>query len=281
MLPLENITSAGNPLLKEIRRAVARGGLTAEGWCIAETFHLVEEAVRSGCAVKAVLAAQGKRAVVEAMLPRLGAINLGAIKAALLPDALFASIAATEHSQGVMALVQPREWELEQLLAGTALVAVLDGIQDPGNAGTIVRAAEAFGATGVLFVKGTVSPHNPKTLRGSAGSLFRVPFVHGTDSETARTALRERGIQLFAAMPAGGGAAVKALAATDLTGPCGLVIGSEARGVTAEWREVSAGVSIPTVGVESLNASVAAGILLYEARRQRMAWQGRRTTGHR
>jgi len=204
---------------------------------------------------------------------------LGAIKAALLPDALFASIAATEHSQGVMALVQPREWELEQLFAGTALVAVLDGIQDPGNAGTIVRAAEAFGASGVLFVKGTVSPHNPKTLRGSAGSLFRVPFVHGTDSEAARTALRERGIPLFSAMPAGS-AGAKPLAATDLTGPCGMIIGSEARGVTAEWREGSVGVSIPTVGVESLNASVAAGILLYEARRQRMANQGRRS-GHR
>ena len=68
---------------------------------------------------------------------------------------------------------------------------VLDGLQDPGNAGAIVRAAEAFGATGVLFLKGTVSPYNPKTLRASAGSLFRVPFLHGVDAALARAALQQ------------------------------------------------------------------------------------------
>ena len=80
---------------------------------------------------------------------------------------------------------------------------VLDGLQDPGNAGTIVRAAEAFGATGVLFLKGTVSPYNPKTLRASAGSLFRVPFVHGVDAATgARGAAAEQAWILYAGVPA-------------------------------------------------------------------------------
>ncbi len=74
-----------------------------------------------------------------------------------------------------MALVDPPDWRLEQLVQGSALVVVLDGLQDPGNAGTIVRAAEAFGATGAIFLKGSVSPYNPKTLRASAGSLFRLP----------------------------------------------------------------------------------------------------------
>ena len=274
MLTPETITSAANPLLKEVRRAVARGSLTAEGWCVAETFHLLEEALGSGSEVKTVLAAESARAAVEAQGRRLAGVRV-----VLLPDALFAGIAATETSQGVMALVQPRQWKLAQLFHGAALVVVLDGLQDPGNAGAIVRAAEAFGATGILFLKGTVSPHNPKTLRASAGSLFRVPFVHGVASATAIATLRQNGIKLFVAMPAaarlqeplrGSTNSADSLAATDLSGRCGLIIGSEAHGVGTEWRSAAAPVSIPTVGVESLNAAIAASILLYEARRQRM-----------
>ena len=196
MLTPATITSAANPLLKEVRRAVARGSLTAGGWCVAESFHLLEEALGSGIEVKTVLAAESARAAVEAQGRRLGGV-----KVVLLPDALFAGIAATETSQGVIALVQPRQWQIEQLLHGAALVVVLDGLQDAGNAGAIVRAAEAFGATGVLFLKGTVSPHNPKTMRASAGSLFRIPFMHGIEAVAARAALQQSQIQLFAAMP--------------------------------------------------------------------------------
>ena len=265
MLTPETITSAANPLLKDVRRAVARGSLTAEGWCIAETLHLLEEALRSRCEVKTVLAAESKRGLVEGLGRRLAGARF-----AVLPDALFAGIAATESNQGVMALVQPPQWKLEQLLEGTPLIVVLDGLQDPGNAGTIARAAEAFGATGILFLKGTVSPHNPKTLRASAGSLFRVPFMQGIDAAAARAALQKGGVELFAAMPVVPGKRVRALAETRLTGRCGLIIGNEAHGVSGEWRSAAAHVSIPTVCVESLNAAVAAGILLYEARRQRM-----------
>jgi len=263
MLTLETITSAANPLLKDVRRAVSRGTLTADGWCVAESFHLLEEALRSPCEVKAVLAAESKRALVEALGERLNGV-----RTIILPDALLAGISATETTQGLIALVQPREWKLAQLLQGTPLVVILDGLQDPGNAGAIVRAAEAFGATGVLFLKGTVSPHNPKTLRASAGSLFRVPFVHGVASATAVATLRQHGVKLFAAMPSA--AASNSLAAADLNVRCALIVGSEAHGVGGEWRSAAAPLSIPTVGVESLNAAVAAGVLLYEARRQRM-----------
>ncbi len=265
MLTLETIASAANPLLKNVHRAVARGSVTAEGWCVAETFHLLEEALRSPCEVKTVLAAESARAAVEAYGRRLAGVRV-----VLLPDALFAGIAATETSQGVIALVQPRPWLFEQLLHGEALVVVLDGLQDPGNAGTIVRAAEAFGGTGILFLKGTVSPHNPKTLRASAGSLFRVPFLHGIEAAAARAALQQNHIALFAGVPASSTKSTRSLAATDLSGRCGLVIGNEAHGVSGGWRAVAAEVSIPTMGVESLNAAIAASILLYEARRQRM-----------
>ncbi len=260
---LETITSAANPLLKDVRRAISRGALTRQGWCVAESFHLLEEALRSDCAVQVVLAAESAREFVEA--------HATGVKTAVLPDALFQTISGTETAQGVMALVEPPVWNLEQLFdcaRGPALVLILDGLQDPGNAGAIVRAAEAFGATGAIFMKGTVSPYNPKTLRASAGSLFRVPIVHGIDADWARAAVKQNRAGMFAAVPARD-AASQSISAVDLAAACALIIGNEARGVSAELRADARGVSIPTVGVESLNAAVAAGILLYEARRQR------------
>jgi len=137
---------------------------------------------------------------------------------------------------------------------------VLDGIQDPGNAGTIVRAAEAFAATGVMFLKGSVSPFNSKTLRASAGSLFRVPFVAALDPAIGRAALQQNRLSIYAGMPHAGEAA-----RPRMTRPCALVIGNEGRGVSEEFRSLAEPVSIPTAGVESLNASIAAAILLYEA----------------
>ena len=260
----ETITSSANPLLKDVRRAIARGGLTQQGLAVAETFHLLEEALRSECEVKTVLAAESVLSAAAAHVRRLAGI-----KTVVLPDALFAAIAGTETSQGVMALVKPPEWRLEQLFRGRALVVVLDGLQDPGNAGTIARAAEAFGATGVLFLKGTVSPYNPKALRASAGSLFRIPFLHGVDAALARAALRQNRVELYAGVPARAGDAVRPLDQVDFRGACGVIVGSEARGVSGELRSTALDISIPTVGVESLNAAVAAGIILYEARRQR------------
>lgn len=261
----EIITSAANPLLKDIRRAIARGSLTQEGWCVAETFHLLEEALRSDCEVKTVLAAESVRSAAEAHVRRLHAV-----KVAVLPDPLFQTISGTQAAQGVMALVKPPEWKLEQLFRGCPLLVVLDGLQDPGNAGTIARAAEAFGASGMMFLKGTVSPWNPKVLRASAGSLFRVPFLHGVDAELARAAMQQNRVALFAGVPARVNGAVKRLGEIDLTARCGLIIGSEAHGVSGKLRSAALDVAIPTIGVESLNAAVAAGILLYEARRQRM-----------
>jgi len=261
----ETITSAANPLVKDVRRAIGRGGLTEAGLCVAETFHLLEEALRSDCEVKTVLVAESVRSAAEMHVRRLPGV-----KVAVLPDGLFGSISGTETSQGVMALVNPPSWKLEQLFRGSPLVVVLDGLQDPGNAGTIARAAEAFGASGLMFLKGSVSPYNPKTLRASAGSLFRVPFLHGVDPDLARAALAQNKVELFAGVPANSKKPVRPLTFVDLTGRCGLIIGNEAHGVSSLLRAAALDVSIPTVGVESLNAAVAAGILLYEARRQRM-----------
>jgi TrmH family RNA methyltransferase len=261
---IETVTSAANPLLKDVRRAIARGGLTDEGWCIGESFHLLEEALRSERNVPVVLAAESVRTTVERHVS-----GLRGSRTIVLPDALFQTVAATETSQGVIALVEPPVWSIDQLFRGQSLVIVLDGLQDPGNAGAIARAAEAFGASGLMFVKGTVSPFHPRTLRASAGSLFRIPFVFGMDAPLARASLKQHRVDIYAAMPFTG---AQTLAGDiDFSRKCALVIGSEGRGVSQELHGIARDVAIPTVGVESLNAAVAASVLLYEARTQRVS----------
>lgn len=260
---IETVTSAANPLLKDVRRAIARGGLTDEGWCVAESFHLLEEALRSERHVPVVLVSDAVRITVERRVA-----GLKTTRRVVVPEALFQTIASTETSQGLIALVEPTEWSIDHLFRGQSLVVVLDGTQDPGNAGAVARAAEAFGATGVMFVKGSTSPFHPKTLRASAGSLFRIPFVFGIDANMARASLQHHRVDIYAAMPFTG---TQTLAGdVDFTRKSAIVIGSEGRGVSQELYGASKDVAIPTVGVESLNAAVAAAVLLYEARRQRV-----------
>jgi len=250
-------------MLKEVRKAILRGTTTEDGYAVAESFHLLEEALRSERAVPIVLASQSVKGTVDRHVA-----GLRDTRTIVLPDKLFQSIAATETSQGVMALVRPPEWSMEQLFRGQSLVLVLDGIQDPGNAGAIVRAAEAFGATGAIFVKGTVSPHHPKTLRASAGSLFRVPFIAGLEAKLVRAALQQHRLDIYAAMPWTG--SERLAEDVDFGRRCAVIIGSEGRGVSNELRGIAEDVAIPTASVESLNAAVAASVLLYETRRQRV-----------
>jgi TrmH family RNA methyltransferase len=215
----------------------------------------VEEALRSRCRVAAILASDSAASDAERIA--------GSTDIVYLSDVLFQSIAATETSQGVMALVEPPKFGLETVFAGQALAVVLDGIQDPGNAGTILRASEAFGATGAVLLKGTVNPYNPKAVRASAGSLFRLPVVAGVDTSVLILALKDT--TLYAAMPR----AEQLASQADFVRACAIAIGSEGRGVGQEVQARAQGVRIPTRSVESLNASVAAGVLLYEAARQR------------
>jgi TrmH family RNA methyltransferase len=238
---------AHHPLLSEIRRAARKGERTADGCVIAEGPNLLAEA---GEAAELVIAT-------PASLSRAAAISTDRIR--IVSDAVFRTLTTTETSQGILTLARLPEWTVADLLRPAALVLVLDGLQDPGNAGAAVRAAEAFGATGVLFLKGSASPYHPKTLRASAGSLFRIPFVHGASIDDLGL------LPLFAAMPR----STLSLPELDLRSPCALLIGSEGGGVRPELLARATPFSIPTRGVESLNAAVAAGILLYEARRQR------------
>jgi len=254
------ISSPANPVWKDLRRAMTRGGLTSDGLLVAETFHLLEEALRSDLEVPLVLTVPGVRAAVESHVR-----GLRRVRVAVVADSLFEQLGSTETGQGVLALVRPPAWKLENLFRSASLVVALDGLQDPGNAGAIVRAAEAFGATGVVFLKGAVSPFNPKAVRASAGSLFRVPFLWGLDAELAKAAFRQRGLKVYASDPRG----EVPLARADLKSPAALVVGSEAHGVGEVLGRDSSRLRIPTQGVESLNAAAAAAVVLYEASRQR------------
>jgi TrmH family RNA methyltransferase len=258
---MEVLLSEKNPLLKQVRRAVAKGSLTDDGFAVAEGFHLLEEALKSSAEIGTVIVAQSVKSAIQSHVKGVK------VRVVTVRDADFNALASTETPQGVISLVRPPEWTLDQVLRGRAMVAVLDGIQDPGNAGAILRAAEAFGATGAAFLKGSVSPYNPKCMRASAGSVFRLPIAVALDESLLLAALgKKRGV-LYAAMPR----ANILVSDANFKISCAIVIGSEGRGVSQHLAEFATALRIPTTGVESLNAAVAAGILFYEARRQRNA----------
>ena len=254
------VTSARNPLLREVRKAVHAGGLTESGLCVAEGFHLLEEALRSDCRIDDVLVSAPVRDTLERHVRGLKHIRVIA-----LDEDLFATVASTETTQGVIALVRPPAWTLEQVFRGQSLAVIVDGVQDPGNGGAILRAAEAFGASGAVFLKGAVNPYNPKALRASAGSVFRLPLVTSADEGVVRAAADQKRARLYAAMPRHG----RSVSECDLTERCAIVIGSESHGVSAPLAEHAERLRIPTTAVESLNAGMSAAVILYEARRQR------------
>ena len=222
--------------------------------------HLLEEALRSGMVLKTVFVSEQRD--VPRMVPRT-------VEIMRLTDEVFGSVVETQSPQGIAALLVPPVRVLDDVLGSSAaLVLIAAGVQDPGNMGTLVRSAEAFGATGVLTTAGTVSAWNQKALRASVGSVFRVPVVAATTDEIA--GLKQRGVKLIAAVGADGFGVTEAQE-IDFTAACAVMVGNEGSGLASEWIEMcDAMAMIPCPGpVESLNASVAASVLLYEAARQR------------
>jgi TrmH family RNA methyltransferase len=258
------VQSRQNARVKELRAGFARAARTENGYISIEGEHLVGEAIASRLKLAAVFVQIGS----ESLLERINLPDSQEILA--LPPDVFESAVRTEAPQGIAALVEPREFTLEQVLgAGTnTLVVISAGLQDPGNLGTLIRSAEAFGATGFVFLPGTVSLYNQKALRASSGSAFRLPCVAAKPEEVF-PALAARGIAILAAVASGG----ESLNSYDLTRPSALILGNEGNGIPEEiLRWATSRVCIPTPGpVESLNAAVAGSILLYEAARQRSA----------
>jgi len=261
---LRPVEGRHNALVKELRRAFARGELTEDGCCAIEGLRIIEEAIRSGLKFRAVFFSSSAQDKAAKLLPQIG----DRTDTLLLPDQLFSGAVPSESPQGVAALVRCRQFSLDDVLAKAQAgpVLALAGVQDPGNLGTILRSAEAFGASGVLLGEGTVSPFNSKVVRASAGSVFRIPTA-STNLSASLAKLRECGLRLIATSSHKG----TPLDQANLVVPLAIFIGSEGAGVPRDLlSEMDEIVAIPhSSKVESLNAGVAASIVLYEVARQK------------
>jgi RNA methyltransferase, TrmH family len=256
-----SLTSTRNPILQSIRRAAADGRPTENGLVVAEGPHLIEEALRGEWRIEQILATASARERHASLLSRVDA------EIVEVSTRAFSSLASTETSQELLALLRPRTWRWDDLAPDGALIVALDGIQDPGNAGTIVRSAEAFGASGVVMLPGSVRVANGKFLRATAGSIFRVPYLEACTSETLVDECGDRNIKICGLNQS----ALTPIEQADFRAPCALAVGSEAHGVSRQLARHMHAISIPMTKVESLNAAVACSIALFEARRQRMA----------
>ena len=259
---LRPVAGRHNQRLKELRLAFRRAELTPQGECAIEGVKLIEEALRGSRHLDTVFFSESARPLAEKLLPQINSRT----EALVLPNALFNSIVPSDAPQGVAALLKLPTFSPAQLLdrAGNGPIVVAAGLQDPGNLGTILRSAEAFGATGVFLTEGTVSLYNSKVLRGSAGSIFRLPVLRISSAELIPL-LRARNVRLLATSSHQG----TPLPQVSWTLPLAIFIGNEGAGLSRELtRQMDETIAIPQASqVESLNAGVAASIVLYEAAR--------------
>lgn len=226
---------------------------------VVEGPHLVETAAAAG-QIDFVIYAKS-----SALIPKLEKIGIACFK---VSDKEFAKLSDVETPQGILAVVKKRKVLLSEIVTvAKALIVVAIEVQDPGNLGTIIRSADAVGATGVVVSRGTVDPYNSKVVRSTMGSIFHLPIIESDDIEVALGSLRQNKITIVAAD-------IKARQdyfMADFKRPVAILVGNEAAGLGDEIVEHSDQVvKIPMPGkAESLNVGVATSLLLYEALRQR------------
>lgn len=284
-LTADIITSRENKWLKTFRAGLRGTGPEGEDALAVEGRKLVEDSLRSGLEAVALLVSQSGERELEHILRAASESVAGIPRARVLrtTDKLFESVSGTEMPQGVAALFRQPVWQFEDVLRGAAsgdgafragapLLVVMAAVQDPGNVGTVVRSAEAFGATGVVTTRGSADPWSPKAIRASAGSALRLPLLRGMAIPVLLAQLRVAEVRIVAAssrVMADGGELAGAEA--DLRDAVAIFIGNEGSGLLPEVEHAAdARISIPIAeSVESLNAGIAASIVLYEAARQR------------
>lgn len=260
------ITSIKNPLVKRIRSLVSdRDQREQERKLVVEGIRMIEEVLAAGVPIDVLLYDPDVSAHPRAAAA-LAASRRRDVRLVQASSHVVAACSQVETPQGLVAVVAKPAVALAQV-AGRPdqLTVVADRIQDPGNLGTMIRIADAAGATGVIVTRGSVDPTNPKAVRATMGSLFHLPVVEAA-AEDAIATLRAHRVRILIADQHG---AIEYTAASYRR-PVALVLGNEGEGVDAPWREVAeAAVRIPLYGrAESLNVAVAAGLLLYEANRQ-------------
>lgn len=256
-----HLSSPHNPVLQSIRRASREGRPDDGGRIAIEGPLLIAEALRPACkwSVRRVLVTpsgrERHRNLLETVQSEITEVSARA----------FRSMSGTETTQEIIALIEPPHWSWADLAGRAGVILVLDGIQDPGNAGTLVRSAEAFGAAGMIFLEGCVRIANGKFLRATAGSIFRLPFLEGISQPEITAEAANNRWPLYALAPDGR----LSLAQADFRRPCALAVGSEGQGISHEILACAQTLAVPTSNVESLNAAVAGSIALFEAAKQR------------
>jgi len=261
-----SITSRRNPLVARFRDAAERG---SNGLMLLDGAHLLSEALDAGVEVTDVAIANG-----AAERPELSALRRRVPHAVLASDIVIAAMSPARSPSGVVALARrPVEGTSGMFSRGTPLVVIAADVQDPGNFGALLRSAEAGGATGVIATESGADPFGWKALRGAMGSAFRLPVARVSDGAAAVALARSHGLRVAAAIGRGG----TPMSDADLTGPLALVVGGEGSGLLeALVTAADARITIPmTPPVESLNVSVAAALLVFEARRQRASHRDR------
>jgi TrmH family RNA methyltransferase len=260
---VEHLTSRTNPLVKRFRDAARQGRLGET--VLLDGPHLLDEALASRVQLEVVAFSQ---ASVDRYPVLVDASIQSGARVITVPGALLDTISPVREASGVVALgrMEPADPLRAIATSPPQLILSLESVQDPGNVGAIVRTAEACGGTAVLVGDGCADPFGWKALRGSMGSTFRLP-VASVDTQTSAKAVRAAGLRIFAAVPRGG----TALRLADLTCPVAVLLGGEGSGLSRAAVETADDVLTIEMRspVESLNVSVAAALILYEASRQR------------
>lgn len=264
----ETVTSAHNPLVKLAASLRQRKYREELGLFAVEGVRLAEELAEAGWPLEVCLFTADAAATprVAKLLDALAGRRCRLVE---VPAGVYAKVTDTQEPQGIMLIARPRRAALADVVGQDApLIAVLDGVQDPGNAGAVIRAADAAGCSGVVLLKGCADPFAGKTVRAAMGSLFHLPVADGLERVELAAAMAAAGIPLVAATLDG----VPCFDA-DLRGPTAIVFGAEGQGVSEELLARAASqVTIPIWGkAESLNVATAAAVILYEAARQRRA----------
>jgi RNA methyltransferase, TrmH family len=261
---MKTIESRQNPLVARCR-AVARN--EEEGFILLDGPHLVGEALAAGLAIEQTVVAEADAGRAD-VAPLVARCQRDGIPVTAATSMVMAAVSPVRSSSAIVAIAaRPAEPAVDPFAAANALVVIACDVQDPGNAGAIVRVAEAAGATALVVAGPSADPFGWKALRGSMGSALRLPIaVHAHAQKTVSSA-REHGCRIVATVPRDG----RSLFDSDLTGPLAVLIGGEGAGLAPALVEAAdIRVTIPmTPPVESLNAAVTAALILYEAKRQR------------
>lgn len=262
------ITSKGNPQLKDIRPLKQPKYRHARGEYFIEGVRLVEEALRQGVPVRKIAySPQLEKTQRGAELLSLARQRIPDVEWLYLSDEVMGTISDTQSHQGILAVLKKQERSPEELWQREGMILLLYKLQDPGNLGAIFRLADAGGAAGLIFSKGTIDPYSPKAVRASMGSLFRIPFLKNQDLLDCLEELRSRGYQIWATALRGQPSFWEA----DFSRPTAVLFGQEGEGLPRELMRAADGLfTIPMApSADSLNVAMAAGLVIYEAWRQR------------